>query len=277
MKDQQPIFRILIDGTKDFWATSIDHFVESDVSVDDLWSACSTRLEKLISWLKEVSPPRAELVKQYRDAIIIDPMLLRHIIIVGSMPESVKKEYKADGEGDKTTPSDDGKTDIFEEEIGGYGNSSSSRTLKPICLSDVKMAFKDVQSAELYIGNRMSESMKMNARRGMAIQSDEEILAIYNTSLMFSRGDTGFAITPQGMHMRKWPNFKPQFALWSQIKSIEANQNGCVFAHLRQEDGKCVDGVFDLNDKDAPYEKWISAIKRVCEIATKNYDEGGGV
>ena len=72
-------------------------------------------------------------------------------------------------------------------------------------------------------------------------------------------------------------HFKPQFALWSQIKSIEANQNGCVFAHLRQEDGKCVDGVFDLNDKDAPYEKWISAIKRVCEIATKNYDEGGGV
>ena len=277
MKDQQPIFRILIDGTKDFWATSIDHFVESDVSVDDLWSACSTRLEQLISWLKEVSPPRAELVKQYRDAIIIDPMLLRHIIIVGSMPESVKTEYKADGEGNETAPSEDGKTEIVEEENGGDGNSAHFRRLKPICLSDVEMAFKDVQSAELYIGNGMSESMKMNARRGMAIPCDEEILAIYNTSWMFSRGDTGFAITPQGMHMRKWPNFKPQFTLWSQIKSVEVKENGCVFAHLRQEDGKCVDGVFDLNDEDAPYEKLVSAIKRVCRIATENYDEGGEV
>lgn len=103
-----------------------------------------------------------------------------------------------------------------------------------VSLNDVKDAFRGLLNKKLHIQGSIPEHKLINAKKGMGISEPvSSILCIYDDCAFFSPGDTGFAIVPTGIYMRKVAE-KPVFFSWNEIDSVRLSWyfksliiNGC--------------------------------------------------
>ena len=280
MKKQPPKFRILIDGTKDFWATSIDHFIESDKEFDDLWSACSERLEDLIIWLKVISPERAKIVEQYRFKILEDPMNLRHVIMTGTEP-NMPMTNETESSDEASASGGHRKHDDLQCGMNVVG----SHFCKLVNLKDVETAFENVQAERLYVANKIPDIIFFNAHKGMGIPKEDEVLAIYNAASFWNHGDEGFAITPRGIYTRVWPE-KPRFILWSKISHCKQHPAFQFWVGIwcqkdnndqSAEPAEKPEAYFDACGSTGLRDSLVNAIKHLRDTSQTNHGEKGVV
>jgi len=72
-----------------------------------------------------------------------------------------------------------------------------------VAVNDVEDAFGDVHAKKLHIQGNIPSHKLINAKKGMGISDpDSDILCLYDACVIFSPGDTGFAIVPTGIYIR---------------------------------------------------------------------------
>ena len=117
--------------------------------------------------------------------------------------------------------------------------------------ADVIKAFKYVKDSYLYIEPIPVREI-INARNKMRIvESETEILALYDSCVLISHGDAGFVIVSTGMYVRDDFFGRPIFYKWDCINSVE-NTSGRLKINA-------VD--LFMHEDDAMVDKMVSAIK----------------
>lgn len=89
-----------------------------------------------------------------------------------------------------------------------------------VTLSDVEDAFRDVHAQKLHIQGNMPKHKLINAKKGMGISEPaSDILCIFDACIIFSPGDTGFAIVPKGIYIRG-EGKEAMFFRWNDIDAV---------------------------------------------------------
>lgn len=94
-----------------------------------------------------------------------------------------------------------------------------------ITLNDVKMAFDGLVENKFHIRGSIPKEKLANARDGMHItEHDSNVLCLYDSCAFFTLGDTGWAIVPSGIYIRRdWA--EPCFFHWSEIRTVNLEKN----------------------------------------------------
>ena len=94
-----------------------------------------------------------------------------------------------------------------------------------ITLNDVKMAFDGLVDGKFHIRGSIPKEKLANARDGMHItEHDSNVLCLYDSCAIFTLGDTGWAIVPSGIYIRReWA--EPCFFHWREIRTVNLEGN----------------------------------------------------
>ena len=94
-----------------------------------------------------------------------------------------------------------------------------------VTLDDVRIAFAGLVDNKFHIRGSIPKEKLANARDGMHItERDSKVLCLYDSCAIFTLGDTGWAIVPSGIYIRReWA--EPCFFRWREIRTVNVEGN----------------------------------------------------
>ena len=127
-----------------------------------------------------------------------------------------------------------------------------------VAVNDVEDAFGDVHAKKLHIQGTIPNHKLINAKKGMGISEPvSDILCLYDACVIFSPGDTGFAIVPTGIYIRAEAE-EPMFFRWKEINVVRLSWGSLKINNY------CGPTIWAGQD-----EKFVSAIKSLVWVGAR--------